>query len=423
MPEGYTQTCVAAWPTTAELGYPLWLLNILPWFCGLMTAVLLAAVFRLAVIWESIWWAACGSAVSGLWIAWLCALIIPGTSLSRALRGVISGVGRNWSISFMLMGGLFLIGMSGGVIVAVRHIGVGCTYVFWGFGCLISSLYVDLKGVGWNSPRLCSLLYVPGFILFVFGICLVSHAQIMSASECVTSVENLIAYGLLATAAGALLPFQNAANGELEKFLGTPWRTLTFALLVAAAAIFPAAVYFDPEVSTLDTGVEVCILLTIIGMGLVVLMSLGLLVCPQIGAVKSTGWSIFAFSLACVPLYYFDLTSLPPRELDIPTALGVLVLGGAATLLHVGSSRAVKKTLVKPRCSAPAEDSDDPQQDTSHCEICVRNDQELFAVNEDYDLDPQWAGCHDAHSPPNEPPIDVTPGATEVLTVNESGTC
>eukprot|EP01055_Gregarina_sp_Pseudo9_P003956 Gregarina_sp_Pseudo_9__3955@NODE_40_length_5278_cov_10_517465_g37_i0_p3_GENE_NODE_40_length_5278_cov_10_517465_g37_i0NODE_40_length_5278_cov_10_517465_g37_i0_p3_ORF_typecomplete_len410_score69_46DMT_YdcZ/PF04657_13/3_1e09DMT_YdcZ/PF04657_13/1_3e08_NODE_40_length_5278_cov_10_517465_g37_i037594988 len=379
MPENRTQTCLAAWPTPAELGYPLWLLNSLPWFCGIVSAVTLAAAFRLAVIWESIWWSAAASALSGLWIAWLTALIIPGASLSRALRGAVSGVKRNWSICFMLLGGPFLALGVTGVIVSVRHIGIGCCFVFFCLGALLSSLYVDSRGIGWNSRHPSSLLYIPGCLLFIFGLCLMSHSQILSAHECVTSLEGLAIFGTLTMLAGSLLPLQNAANGEIEKFLGTPWRAATFGLFLASTILVPLALYMDGQV-TLFTNMEVWILLLMVGLGLAVLLSLGLLIAPQLGSVKSSGWSIFAFSGAAVPLYYFELTSLPPRVLDVPTCAGLGVLFLASLILHWGSTRAQRRNRV-----TPSKVDSDPS-----CEICVRNDQELFVACDEYDLE-QWA--------------------------------
>eukprot|EP01054_Gregarina_sp_Poly1_P003307 Gregarina_sp_Poly_1__3306@NODE_194_length_11600_cov_132_592994_g173_i0_p4_GENE_NODE_194_length_11600_cov_132_592994_g173_i0NODE_194_length_11600_cov_132_592994_g173_i0_p4_ORF_typecomplete_len415_score43_55DMT_YdcZ/PF04657_13/5_1e07DMT_YdcZ/PF04657_13/2_2e11ArgoL2/PF16488_5/4_7ArgoL2/PF16488_5/1_8e02Ca_hom_mod/PF14798_6/3_9e02Ca_hom_mod/PF14798_6/0_44_NODE_194_length_11600_cov_132_592994_g173_i042765520 len=396
MPENRTQTCLAAWPTPAELGYPLWLLNALPWVCGILTAMTLAATFRLAILWESIWWAATGSAIAALWIAWLIALVIPGASLSRALRGAISGVKGNWSLCFMFMGGPFL-GLSIlGVIISVQHIGIGFVFLFFCAGCLAGSLFVDLEGIGWNAKQSASLLYLPGLLLFLFGLCLISHTQILSAQECVTSLESFAICSLVALLAGAALPFQNAANGEVEKFLGTPWRTCTVSLLLTCVLLIPLALLSDGSVA-LFTNLEIWILLLISGLGLVILLSLGLLISPQLGSTKSSGWSVFSFSLSAVPLYYFDMASLPARVLDIPTLAGLGVMGLAALILHFGSSRANLRNRVLPPPKQFCED--DPS-----CEICVRNDQELFVAADEYDIEP-WvhqddcAGGRTAPSP------------------------
>lgn len=266
------------------------------------------------------------------------------------------------------------------ILLAVPEIGIGLATIATVSGAALGALLVDHLGLGWTTAKVIPLLVWPALVCLTIGISLVSFDQLNSPDECVTSWSRLPIWLAVCATAGILFSLQHASNAELARFMGNSFRAVCFSQLLALLTLtgllsMAPDELLDWQIVSLPVSIEFGSL-TALSCAMVPVALLTGAHCSPFGALPTHGGSLLAFGALAAVLEFFKLTSLPSRPLGewAQVSGAVLAAGGCGILifLRVCSRGRRPLTLVPSR-----------KRSEFQCEICVQNDNDLFANNQD----------------------------------------
>lgn len=392
MPEAQAQTYVASWPPSNSSHRALLI-------SGVCLGASVFSIFRISVL--------LGGAIgSSLLLAFLAASLICGLTTSVSvlctqtrprLTGLFNCVRKNPRSSFMLTGGLSLAASALLFFLAVSHLSLGLPVLLACTGAIAAALAIDRHGLGWSWPRANLPLCIwPLLVALLVGTGLVLSSPNLNARHRaaepaldglalsdlfsnLTSATSFV-YAAAAFASGALFQLHYAANSELSRLVDGVLPAVTGALITATVTLLVASQmvgfqsYFRHDfVRAKEHLIELVIVLFVASFAVPLALASGCKASPRrslrVFAANTVGFFLMAAGLNLV-----GWTSLPP----VQTFGSITTLGGLCLLL--GSAGAVKCCLaLDDRRTERGAVKALVDEEVTHCEICVQNDNELFA--------------------------------------------
>lgn len=143
---------------------------------------------------------------------------------------------------------------------------------------------------------------------------------------------------LLATFAGAVVPFQSAINANLGRGLGHPlWATLA-SLLVSIIVLLPLILALRLPLPSLGFITRAPLWMWSGGAFGVCFISLALILLPKMGASGFIALAMAGQVIASLLLDHFGLFGLVERQLTGPRLIGALLLIGGVALIHFSAA-------------------------------------------------------------------------------------
>ena len=143
---------------------------------------------------------------------------------------------------------------------------------------------------------------------------------------------------LLATFAGAVVPFQSAINVNLGRGLGHPlWATLA-SLMVSILVLLPIILALRLPLPSLTFISKAPLWMWAGGAFGVCFISLALVLLPKLGASGFMALALAGQVVASMLLDHFGWFGLVERHLTLPKVLGALLLIAGVVLIQFGDS-------------------------------------------------------------------------------------
>nr|WP_200140205.1 MULTISPECIES: DMT family transporter [unclassified Pseudomonas] len=146
-----------------------------------------------------------------------------------------------------------------------------------------------------------------------------------------------------ALAAGAVVPFQAAANASLGRAIGHPlWATVA-SLIISLIAIAPVLLAMRTPAPQLSAVSSLPVWAWIGGIAGVIYITAALLLSPRMGTTSFMACVIGGQLLTSIIIDHFGLMGMPTRQVTLFRVLGVALIFAGVLLVQFSSQPVIKE--------------------------------------------------------------------------------